>query len=66
MQNKQISISAPGKSVLMSNSLPLVFIAGPCAMEGRDFALRTALELREIFEAAGVDFIYKSSFDKAN
>ncbi|MEG6550203.1 3-deoxy-8-phosphooctulonate synthase [Desulfocurvibacter africanus] len=50
----------------MSNSLPLVFIAGPCAMEGRDFALRTALELREIFEAAGVDFIYKSSFDKAN
>lgn len=66
MQNKQISISAPGKSVLMSNSLPLVFIAGPCAMEGRDFALRTALQLREIFEAAGVDFIYKSSFDKAN
>ncbi|EGJ48620.1 2-dehydro-3-deoxyphosphooctonate aldolase [Desulfocurvibacter africanus subsp. africanus str. Walvis Bay] len=66
MQNKQIIISAPGKSVLMSNSLPLVFIAGPCAMEGRDFALRTALELREIFEAAGVDFIYKSSFDKAN
>jgi 2-dehydro-3-deoxyphosphooctonate aldolase (KDO 8-P synthase) len=66
MQNKQISISAPGKPVLMSNSRPLVFIAGPCAMEGRDFALRTALELREIFEAAGVDFIYKSSFDKAN
>lgn len=66
MQNKQISISAPGKPVLMSNSLPLVFIAGPCAIEGRDFALRTALELRDIFGAAGVDFIYKSSFDKAN
>jgi len=41
-------------------------IAGPCAIESREFALETAEALRGIFAAAGVRFIYKSSFDKAN
>lgn len=50
----------------LGNNLPLVFIAGPCVIEGRDFALETAARLREIFEKAGLRFIYKSSFDKAN
>ncbi len=45
---------------------PLAFITGPCAMEGRSFALETAHELKEIFESVGLPFIYKSSFDKAN
>lgn len=44
----------------------LFVIAGPCAIESRDFALETAEELKAIFEAAGIGFIYKSSFDKAN
>ncbi len=61
-----IRITAPGGELCMGNDLPLTFIAGPCAMEGLDFALRTASELKGIFDAAGVRFIYKSSFDKAN
>ena len=44
----------------------LFFIAGPCAMESRSFALETAEELKDIFAKAGLFFIYKSSFDKAN
>jgi len=44
----------------------LFFISGPCAIESRAFALETAEELKGIFAAAGVPFIYKSSFDKAN
>jgi 2-dehydro-3-deoxyphosphooctonate aldolase (KDO 8-P synthase) len=44
----------------------LFFIVGPCAMESRSFALETAEELKEIFAKAGLSFIYKSSFDKAN
>ena len=44
----------------------LYFIAGPCAIESRTFALETAEELKGIFEAAGLPFAYKSSFDKAN
>ncbi|MCA1749214.1 MAG: 3-deoxy-8-phosphooctulonate synthase [Parasphingopyxis sp.] len=44
----------------------LFVIAGPCAIESRQFALETAQELREIFAAAGIGLVYKSSFDKAN
>jgi 2-dehydro-3-deoxyphosphooctonate aldolase (KDO 8-P synthase) len=43
-----------------------VFIGGPCVIEGRAHALRHAGALREICAAAGVDFVYKSSYDKAN
>ena len=45
---------------------PLFLIAGPCAIESRQLALDTAGQLKEICAAAGVPFIYKSSFDKAN
>lgn len=44
----------------------LFVIAGPCAIESRQFALETAEELRDIFDAAGIGLVYKSSFDKAN
>jgi 2-dehydro-3-deoxyphosphooctonate aldolase (KDO 8-P synthase) len=42
------------------------FIIGPCVIESRNFALETAEELKGIFDSAGLPFIYKSSFDKAN
>jgi len=50
----------------ISNDNRLTFIAGPCAIEGREFALETAKQLADIFDKAGVNLIYKSSFDKAN
>lgn len=49
----------------VDNGAPLFCIAGPCALEGRAHALEVAAALREIFAAAGVPFLYKSSFDKA-
>lgn len=45
---------------------PLALLAGPCVIESRDSALRHATALREITARAGVPFIFKSSFDKAN
>ncbi len=45
---------------------PFFLIAGPCAIEDRAHALRTALRLREICDRIGIPLIYKSSFDKAN
>lgn len=60
------------KKVVVANQiefgaqLPLAFIAGPCAIESREFALDTAARLRDIFAELGLPFIYKSSFDKAN
>ena len=46
--------------------LPLVLIAGPCQIEGRDHALFHAEALVNAAQTAGMNFIYKSSFDKAN
>jgi 2-dehydro-3-deoxyphosphooctonate aldolase (KDO 8-P synthase) len=50
----------------IGNDLPLVFLAGPCAMESRAHALETAEHLKGVFAKAGAGFIYKTSFDKAN
>jgi len=52
--------------VRIGGGQPFVFIGGPCVIESRDHALRHAAQLRSIAERAGVPFIYKSSFDKAN
>jgi 2-dehydro-3-deoxyphosphooctonate aldolase (KDO 8-P synthase) len=45
---------------------PLFLIAGPCVIESEQMALDTAGQLKEITDALGVNFIYKSSYDKAN
>ena len=45
---------------------PLFLIAGPCVIESRELAMETAGRLKEIAASAGIPFIYKSSFDKAN
>ncbi|HEX6959477.1 MAG TPA: 3-deoxy-8-phosphooctulonate synthase [Ferrovibrio sp.] len=50
----------------IGNDLPLTIIAGPCAMESREHALDMAGSLHELTEKLGVNFIYKTSFDKAN
>jgi 2-dehydro-3-deoxyphosphooctonate aldolase (KDO 8-P synthase) len=48
------------------NDLPLTLIAGPCQMESRDHAFDMAGRIGEIAGAAGIEFVYKTSFDKAN
>ena len=50
----------------VGNNLPLVLIAGPCAIESRDHALETAQALIEMTRPRGIPLVYKSSFDKAN
>ena len=45
---------------------PLFLIAGPCVIESRGMALDTAGQLRDICRKLGLNFIYKSSYDKAN
>lgn len=48
------------------NDKPFFLIAGPCVIESEKLALTTALQLKEITNRLGINFIYKSSFDKAN
>lgn len=45
---------------------PLFLIAGPCVIEGEQFSIDTAGQLKAIADELGIPFIYKSSFDKAN
>ena len=50
----------------LGNDLPLVLIAGPCALESRNHALEVSAALVEITQRLGIGLIYKTSFDKAN
>ncbi|MDC9715007.1 MAG: 3-deoxy-8-phosphooctulonate synthase [Gammaproteobacteria bacterium] len=45
---------------------PFFLIAGPCVIESETLALETATYLKQITESLGINFIYKSSYDKAN
>ncbi len=45
---------------------PLFLIAGPCVIESMQLQLDVAGKLKDITGKLGVNFIFKSSFDKAN
>ncbi|MGE7136317.1 3-deoxy-8-phosphooctulonate synthase [Luteibacter sp. NPDC031894] len=45
---------------------PLFLIAGPCVIESMQLQLDVAGKLKEITSRLGINFIFKSSFDKAN
>jgi 2-dehydro-3-deoxyphosphooctonate aldolase (KDO 8-P synthase) len=45
---------------------PLLLIAGPCVIESEAHAIETALEVRDIARRAGVQYVFKASYDKAN
>jgi 2-dehydro-3-deoxyphosphooctonate aldolase (KDO 8-P synthase) len=50
----------------ISNELPFVLIAGPCQTESRDHSMMMAENIKKICDKLQINFIYKSSFDKAN
>ena len=64
--SKVVEIPSPSGTVRISNDLPAVFIAGPCALENRDHALEMSAALDGIASRLGASLIYKTSFDKAN
>jgi 2-dehydro-3-deoxyphosphooctonate aldolase (KDO 8-P synthase) len=45
---------------------PFFLIAGPCVIESEQLQVDTAGKLKEITGQLGINFIFKSSFDKAN
>jgi 2-dehydro-3-deoxyphosphooctonate aldolase (KDO 8-P synthase) len=45
---------------------PFFLIAGPCVIESEQLQVDTAGTLKEITGKLGINFIFKSSFDKAN
>ena len=65
--HKHVTVGdAKVKKVTISNDLPFVLMAGPCALESRGHAMEMSAALKEITDNLGIGFIYKTSFDKAN
>ncbi|MDX1575015.1 MAG: 3-deoxy-8-phosphooctulonate synthase, partial [Kiloniellales bacterium] len=52
--------------LVLGNDRPFALIAGPCQIESRQHALDMAGALKDASAAAGIELIYKSSYDKAN
>ena len=48
------------------NDRPLLVIAGPCQLESLDHAQMIAGTLAEACQAAGAQYVFKASYDKAN
>ena len=59
---KQIDIAG----LTVGNDCPLTLIAGPCQLESADHAQMIAGTLKEACDAAGAQYVFKASFDKAN
>jgi 2-dehydro-3-deoxyphosphooctonate aldolase (KDO 8-P synthase) len=50
----------------IGNDLPLTVIAGPCQLESADHAQMIAGAMKSACDAAGAQYVFKASFDKAN
>ena len=50
----------------VKNDNKLFLIAGPCVIENRDHALYHAKMIKQICDDLSLNFVFKSSFDKAN
>jgi 2-dehydro-3-deoxyphosphooctonate aldolase (KDO 8-P synthase) len=50
----------------VGDGAPLLLIAGPCVIESEAHAVGLAVQLRDIARRAGVQYVFKASFDKAN
>ncbi|SET81493.1 3-deoxy-8-phosphooctulonate synthase [Oceanicella actignis] len=53
-------------NVRIGNALPLAVLAGPCQLESLDHALMIAERMARICDDAGLGYVFKASFDKAN
>ncbi len=50
----------------IANNKPFTLISGPCQLESEKHAIKISTELKKITSELGINFIYKTSFDKAN
>ena len=62
MQMKEVKIGG----LVAGNDRPLLVIAGPCQLESLDHAQMIAGQMAEICRAAGAQYVFKASYDKAN
>jgi 2-dehydro-3-deoxyphosphooctonate aldolase (KDO 8-P synthase) len=54
------------KDFFIGQGEPLTIMSGPCVIESEEHCLRAAETLKSIFSKRKINFIFKSSYDKAN
>ncbi|MEM7724657.1 MAG: 3-deoxy-8-phosphooctulonate synthase [Pseudomonadota bacterium] len=53
-------------ALTIGNDQPLTVIAGPCALESEQLGQDIAGRMKEVCDAAGAQYVFKASYDKAN
>lgn len=53
-------------NLFIGDDSPLTLIGGPCVIESEDFTLKMAEAISKVCDRLKINFIFKSSFDKAN
>ena len=53
-------------NVKIGEGQPLTLLGGPCVIESEEFSLKMAAAIKQVCDRLGVNFVFKSSFDKAN
>ena len=64
--NKSMQKIVSINNINFSNSASFVLIAGPCAVESLEHAVHLTGLIKDICKKLNINFVYKSSFDKAN
>lgn len=60
---KEVKIT---EEVIAGGKRPFVLLAGPCAIESEEHALKMAEKIKEIAAKLEIPYVFKSSYDKAN
>ena len=63
MNNIEVKLNS---NISFGNHLPFTLIAGPCVLESKQHALDISGYLKELTSKLNINFVYKTSFDKAN
>lgn len=63
INNKSINI---GGKFDIGNDKPFFLMAGPCVIEGKDHCLMLAEKIKKITDKLGINYVFKSCYDKAN
>ena len=67
MNNKELTHhTIELNDIKVSNRLPLTLISGPCQLESLEHSMMIAEKLIKICADNDINFVFKSSFDKAN
>ena len=63
---QKVIVKSGDKEITFCNSLPFVFIGGPCQIESEGHCLYVCDFLVNLTSKLNIPFVFKSSFDKAN